>query len=345
MDPARMAATSTTITSWALLIWKALLNHGVDPHAVFKQAGMDPAKLGDGKARYRLADMTRLWAIAIEHTDNPCLGLAVGKLWAPTTFHALGFAWLASHSLKDALQRLVRYSRIVNNSLTVSLEESGMQLNLCLSSHEDARNIHYAAHDASIVTILVMCRFLCGQDFSPLAIHSTRPRSVCAEPIDQFAGTSIIYNSDADKTVFDRIRAEQRLATGNSELSKVNEEVALKYLVSIDRTSILMLVKSTLVELMPTGQVTEETVAASLNLSLRTLQRKLSDEGTTFAALYQSLRQEMAQQYIRDSQMSLTEIAYLLGFSEQSNFTRAFRRWYGTSPSAARHNLEHSAFA
>ena len=124
----------------------------------------------------------------------------------------------------------------------------------------------------------------------------------------------------------------------------MNEEVAMKYLISIDRNSIVMLVKSTLVEMLPTGQVTEELVANALNMSLRTLQRKLSEEGTTFGAIYQSLRQEMAQQYIHDSQMSMTEIAYLLGFSEQSNFTRAFRRWYGISPSDARQKLEKSAF-
>ena len=339
-----MTTTSTTLTSWALLIWKALINHGVDAHTVFKQVELDSNKLGDGNARYRLGDMTRLWAAAVATTNNPCFGLEVGKLWAPTTFHALGFAWLASYTLKDALQRLVRYSRIVNNSLSAALEEHGMHLHLTLSSSEDMRDIHFAAQDATITAVLVMCRFLCGPNFSPVEIYTVRERSSCAEYLDHFAGIPIAYNSTANLTIFDRIQAEQRLATGNSELSKVNEEVAMKYLISIDRNSIVMLVKSTLVEMLPTGQVTEELVANALNMSLRTLQRKLSEEGTTFGAIYQSLRQEMAQQYIHDSQMSMTEIAYLLGFSEQSNFTRAFRRWYGISPSDARQKLEKSAF-
>jgi AraC-like DNA-binding protein len=339
-----MATTSTTITSWALLIWKALINSGIDAHAVFKKVGLETDKLGDGNARYRLENMTRLWAAAVEVTKDPCFGLEVAKLWAPTSFHALGFAWLASHTLKDALQRLVRYSRIVNNSLAATLEEHGMQLHLTLSSSEDTREIHVAAQDASIAVLLVMCRFLCGPGFSPLEVHSARARPICAEKIDQFVGVPVVYSSDANLMVFDRIQAGQRLATGNSELSKVNEEVAMKYLISIDRTSIVMLVKSTLVELLPSGQVTEEMVANTLNMSLRTLQRKLSEEGTSFASVYQALRQEMAQEYIRDSHISLTEIAYLLGFSEQSNFTRAFRRWYGISPSTARQSLAKSAF-
>jgi len=339
-----MMPTSTVLTSWALLIWRALLNHGLDAHAIFKKVGLDPNKLGDGNARYRMTDMTRLWAAAVEETNDPCFGLEVGKSWAPTTFHALGFAWLASFSLEDGLQRLVRYSRIVNNSLYASLEEHGMQLHLALSMNEDMRYVHPAAHDASIAALLVMCRYLCGPGFSPLEIHSIRERSICAESLEHFAGLSIVFNSTRNLLIFDRIRAEQRLATGNSELIKANEEVARKYLISIDRNSIVMLVKSAIVEMLPTGKVTEESVADTLNLSVRTLQRKLSEEGTTFGAIYQTLRQEMAQQYIQDSQMSMTEIAYLLGFSEQSNFTRAFRRWYGISPSSARQQIKQSSF-
>lgn len=339
-----MAPTSTTLTSWALLIWKVLLSHGIDAHTLFKKVGLDVNKLGDGNARYRMGDMTKLWTAAVAETGNPCFGIEVGSTWAPTTFHALGFAWLASHSLRDALQRLERYSRIVNNSLSASLEENGMQLHLALASSEDSRYIHYAAVDATIAVILVMCRYLCGENFSPLEIHTVRERTICAENLDHFAGLPIEYNSDKNLIIFDRIRAEQRLATGNSELAKVNEDVAMKYLISIDRDSIVMLVKSTIVEMMPTGQVTEELVAKQLNMSQRTLQRKLNEEGATFVSIYQTLRQEMAQQYIQDSQMSMTEIAYLLGFSEQSNFTRAFRRWYGISPSSARQKIEQSAF-
>lgn len=98
-----MVPTSTVLTSWALLIWKALLNHGIDAHTIFKKVGLDSSKLGDGNARYRLTDMCRLWDTAVEETNDPCFGLEVGKSWAPTTFHALGFAWLASYSLEDGL--------------------------------------------------------------------------------------------------------------------------------------------------------------------------------------------------------------------------------------------------
>lgn len=338
-----MSTTSTTLTSWALLIWKALQAGGYDAHTVFKQVGLDSAKLGDGNARYRLDDMTQLWRAAIEETKDPCFGIKAGKLWAPTTFHALGFAWLASHTLYDALQRLVRYTRIVNNSISAGLEEHGTHLHLIMETSEDEHAVHYAARDAGMVAVITMCRLLMGENFSPVEIYVTRERSLCGDELEKFVGIPINFNSEKNLTLFDRMRAEQRLATGNSELSKVNEDVAMKYLNSIDRSSVVMLVKAKLVEMMPEGQITEETIANQLNMSLRTLQRKLRDEKTSFSTIYKSIRQEMANEYIQDSQMSMTEIAYLLGFSEQANFTRAFRRWYGASPSEYRKTIEQSA--
>ena len=345
-----MSTTSTTLTSWALLIWKALQAGGYDAHTVFKQVGLDSAKLGDGNARYRLEDMTQLWSAAIEETKDPCFGIKAGKLWAPTTFHALGFAWLASHTLHDALQRLVRYTRIVNNSLSARLEEHGTHLHLMMETSENEQSVHWAeravhcaARDAGMVAVITMCRFLMGENFSPVEIYVTRERSLCGDELEKFVGIPITFNSEKNLTLFDRMRAEQRLATGSSELSRVNEDVAMKYLNSIDRSSVIMLVKAKLVEMMPEGQITEEEIANQLNMSLRTLQRKLRDEETSFSTIYKSIRQEMANEYIQDSQMSMTEIAYLLGFSEQANFTRAFRRWYGTSPSEYRKTIEQSA--
>lgn len=335
-----MSANSTTLTSWALLVWKALQAHGYDSHSIFKKVGLDPAKLGDGNARYRLIDMTSLWDAVIKETKDPCFGIKVGKLWAPTTFHALGFAWLASHTLKDALTRLVRYSRIVNNSLSAKLEVHGADLHLIMSTDEDEQDIHYAALDAGVVAVLVMCRLLCGENFSPIEIQVSRKRSLCDEELERFVGAPIIYSCERNLTLFDRMRSEQRQATGNSELARVNEDVARKYLQILDRNSVDTRVKAKLIELMPTGQVTEDVIASELNMGLRTLQRKLRGEKTSFSSIYKNIRQEMASEYIQDSQMSMTEIAYLLGFSEQANFSRAYRRWYGTSPSEARQNLQ-----
>ena len=87
-----------------------------------------------------------------------------------------------------------------------------------------------------------------------------------------------------------------------------------------------------IVEALPSGQIREDDIAAKLHLSTRTLQRRLLEEGAGFGDLLQSVRRELAENYVKDTQLNVSEIAYLLGFSDQANFTRAFKRWFGLAP-------------
>ena len=110
------------------------------------------------------------------------------------------------------------------------------------------------------------------------------------------------------------------------------------YLARFDRDSLTMQVRSRIIERLHDGTPNQETIAQSLNVSLRSLQRKLNDEDTNFKTLLESTRRELALHYIRETHRSLGEITYLLGFSEPSNFTRAFKRWTGVSPIVYREN-------
>jgi AraC-like DNA-binding protein len=91
-----------------------------------------------------------------------------------------------------------------------------------------------------------------------------------------------------------------------------------------------------IVEQLASGGVSAEKVAQALHVSTRTLHRQLQGEGTTFKGLLEETRRKLAATYLRDEDISVTEIAFMLGFSEPSAFTRAYRRWTGESPSAAR---------
>jgi AraC-like DNA-binding protein len=92
----------------------------------------------------------------------------------------------------------------------------------------------------------------------------------------------------------------------------------------------------TLIEKLPAGTPSEGDIARALNLSVRSLQRRLGDEHTTFKQLLDDTRRELALQYIRDPSVTITEMTYLLGYAEPANFSRAFKRWTGSSPSAVR---------
>ena len=110
----------------------------------------------------------------------------------------------------------------------------------------------------------------------------------------------------------------------------MNDQTVIDYLARFDRENITMQVRSKIIEQLPEGRPSQGDIAVKLNTSLRSLQRRLRDQDTSFKELLSNTQQELALSYIRDSSRSIGEITYLLGFSEPSNFTRAFKRWTGT---------------
>jgi AraC-like DNA-binding protein len=134
----------------------------------------------------------------------------------------------------------------------------------------------------------------------------------------------------------DRKTADQRLPTGNTELAHINELSLVEYLARLDRDAVGANVTALLVELLPAGPVSEDEMARRLFLSKRSLQRRLAEEETSFRQILDSTRHDLALRYLGNSHLTINEIGYLLGFSDPSNFTRAFRRWEGLSPSRYR---------
>jgi AraC-like DNA-binding protein len=110
----------------------------------------------------------------------------------------------------------------------------------------------------------------------------------------------------------------------------------VEYLAQLDDDNIIERIKAAIIDQLPSGQVTDSSIADALYLSRRTFHRRLLQQNTTFRAILNEVRQKLASQYITDSSLSLNEISFLLGFAEISSFSRAFKRWTGTSPSAFR---------
>jgi AraC-like DNA-binding protein len=326
----------TTIGSWAIVIWRALEARGDNPRPVFEHAGIDATRLHDANARFPISAMTRAWDGAIEATGDPCFGLRAGQYVHPTTFHALGYAWYASHTLHEALARFVRYTRMVSTGITLRLIEAAREVELTLTPATSAIRPSMAAGDAAMVALVMLCRAICGDAFHPLRVRMQRARPACAEEFETFFRAPIEYDAPDNAVVFDATALDQPLPTGNIELASASEQVIVDYLAHLDRTEIAMQVKAKLTEMLPSGRVGARQVAEALHVSVRSLQRKLADKGTSFAQLLEDTRRELARQYVSNSRLSVGEITYLLGFSDPANFTRAFRRWTGQSPSAFR---------
>ena len=325
----------TTITSWALLLWNTLEDLGYDSLVCFNKAGVDPVKLRDGQARYPADVMPRLWQAAVEQTHDHNIGVEAGKRWNPTTFHALGFAWLASRSLAGALEKVVRFSHIVNNSLIVSLRRNDGYYEFAFTTADKHYRLHPAGNDAAVVALIRMCQLLVGNDFSPVALYLMSEYQPGSR-IEEFVGVNAEYGAAQNSFLIDPAIAEKDLTTGNASLVLATEQAAREYLQWLDKKDVVSAVKSRIIELLPSGQINEALVADKVNMNVRTLQRRLKEQDLTFKQIVNATRQEIVHNHIHNFQLSLTEIAYLLGFADQANFTRAYKRWTGLPPSEHR---------
>lgn len=338
--PANLAEAST-LSGVAALIERSLVLYDCDPGPLFDRAGIDPDTSGDPAARLPTSAMQRLWALSLEETGDPCFGLTVARQFQPAVLQGLGFAWLASDTLRDALGRLARFSRMINQVVNIRVEDTATSTDLVMAGPEKWPNFVYAASDLGMAIFLQMCRCTVGEDIDPIHVTMQRPRPPfpCIEKFEEFFRAQIDYSSPDNRLGFDRNVMDKPLVTAHPELARINDQVVVDYLARFDRSSIALQVRSWIIHHLPDGAPNQEKIANTLHVSLRGLQRKLRDENVTFRELLANTRQELALQYIRETHRSIGEITYLLGFSEPSNFTRAFKRWTGMSPAEFRNDL------
>jgi AraC-like DNA-binding protein len=188
--------------------------------------------------------------------------------------------------------------------------------------------------DALVGMHLRMCRSLIGRDFSPLSVELRRPGPAVIDDFERLWRAPLRFNAEHNRLRFDRASIERVLDSGNPELARLSDAVSARYLARIERHNMEARVRTVLTQrLQQHSEPTQEEIAEILNVSARTLQRKLGDSGTTFSKIVDETRHAQALAHFSRPQMSVNEVTHLLGFSCSSSFTRAFRRWTGLSPS------------
>jgi AraC-like DNA-binding protein len=318
------------------MIWDGMNIHGIDADSLFKEVGLEPRLLTDSDGRYPVKKMFKLWSLAVERTGDPCFGLTVGKQWHPTTWHALGYAWFASATLEEALKRLVRCSAMITTAGEFFLEERSADFKFSVLPHFLAMPRPAAVMDAVMTNIVIMCRVSFGDDFNPLRVSFSHSGDGCRRRRREFFRSPIEYGGEKNRVFFDKESLRKPLPTANAELAHSSDRIIEEYLSRIGIGTTTSSVQTILVDLLPSGEVTEELLAASLNLSPSSLQRRLKKEGTTYRAVLQEVRCDLAGKMLEDGSKTLNEISFLLGFAELSAFSRAFKRWTGMAPSEYR---------
>jgi AraC-like DNA-binding protein len=326
----------TLLASAARILWRLLERHGVDPEHVFREVGLDPNNLHDARARYADTKTRAAWQLAARLIDNPCFGLLAAEVWRPTDFHALGYAFLASRTLETAIERIVRYNTIVDSVVRFEATLDAEQLRLTYRVTDPEITEVSALQDGRLAVVFGLCREAYGPSFSPAEVSVTHAAPSCRGEFFGLFRCPVQFDAPQPEFVLTRVQAEAPLPAASRELAVANDAILADYLLTLDRGDVISRVKTAIIEHLPSGAPSADLIAKDLFMSARTLNRRLAEVGTSFSATLEVVRRELAEQYITDPTRSLTEISFLLGFSEQSAFSRAFRRWTGLPPSAAR---------
>jgi AraC-like DNA-binding protein len=324
---------NSILVTWVRAFGRALDAAGCDGAALLAQAGFDLRHLGGPDARCCLTRIRTLARIALEATRDEAFGVKLGSHFTHASFHALGYGLRASSTLKEAFERVEHYSQVVSDAVACRLERCGAQYHFYLELKAD---LPIESIDPLIGVQLRMCRSLIGRDFSPLAVELQRPRPRVLDDFERLWRSPLHFGAGQNRLIFDVESIERRLDTGNLELARLSDAIAAQYLARIERYDIEARVRDVLAQRLPDGEPRQQDVAESLNMSSRTLQRKLGDSGTTFREIVDQTRHTQALLHLDRSQTSVEEVTRLLGFSCSSSFTRSFRRWTGVSPSAWR---------
>lgn len=322
----------TTLSTWAAAIARTLESDGLDPGIAFEKAGLDMEQTRNPNARYPVSGMTRLWRAALELTGNPAIGLKVAEQVQPASLHALGLSVLASATPGDALQRVARYSRIVTNAADIQIKPVGSHVEMCFHVLDQDVDIAFEAFDAFIGNIVKLGRMLTQRDVSPTRIELMRPTPPDTRPYERLFRCPVTFGCDIHKIIFEAAYLDETLPSANPELAQLNDQVIVDYLARFDRSQVAVQVRNLIIQRLPSGEPSQDEIASALHMSVRSLQRRLGEEDTSFKSLLEEIRKELACQYLKQQEKSIGEVTFLLGFSDQSNFSRAFKRWVGKAP-------------
>ncbi|MFT3850665.1 MAG: AraC family transcriptional regulator [Propionivibrio sp.] len=329
-------ASTTFLATFGLIGLRLLELHGIEPERFVRELGINSIVVPDTKTRLPSDLMDAAFAKAVALIPDPAFALRVGECWHPSNLGALGYAWLSSRSLRTALKRLERFSKTIGQKATSHCEDGPDGIRFILEHKRGDNATGYAMADFSMALAVSMCRTNCGASFSPRAITLRRPAPEDAGPWEDYYACPIRFAASDDSFLVAEDVAGQALPTANQEFAKTFDAILIAELAALSDSDLQTRCKAFLLDQLTSGEPSEEDLAKAMAMSRRTLQRKLGHLGASYKGLLERVRYDLALRYLDDPGKSVTDITFLLGFSEQSSFTRAFKRWSGQAPTAYR---------
>lgn len=317
----------------------------LDRRALLESVGVDPDAPVDRKVMVADTDYYAfLERIAREDPNAIDLPLRVGATMETNDYGTFGLAWKAAVNLRGSCERAERYGRLLTSVSTYEVREAEAGAFMVLNRAGERRLGLRLSNEASIASIASICDEVSTSAFRALEIHFRHDAPGSAAAHERHFGCPVHFGSDRDALLISDEALQAPNVIGDHGVSQfldrhLEEEVArFGHDAALERR-----VRNAIAQSLSEGVPAVSDIAGQFGMSARTLQRNLSERGHSFQALVDASRRELAERLLRDTGYPLAEIAFLTGFSEQSAFTRAFKRWAGQTPRSYRLAVQSAA--
>jgi AraC-like DNA-binding protein len=333
----RLGAIPTATGTIARLAYARARETGLELKALLKKAGLTHQEIEDRSARVTVRRQIQFLNLLANDLDDPLLGFHLAQMFDLREFGYLYYVAASSENLGDALQRAARYASTANEGISVRYLE-GQEIRFVFDYVGVARHLDRHQIEFFMTGLIRLCRHLTGLHLQPTSVRLTHRRSSECSELAAYFGGNMDFAASEDEVAFSGTAKDLRLVSADpflNELLVAHCEEALSHRPR-NGGSFRAAVQNAIVPLLPHGKARASAVAKKLGLSQRTMARRLSLEDLTFSDVLDSLRGDLARDYLADPGLSISRIAWLLGYQEVSAFTHAFKRWTGTTPRQAR---------
>jgi len=330
------------VLGWVVPLLAAYIkDQGHDAEPILQLPGIRGCDLKDPDLRVPEAASREAWRLAMTMTGDEAIGLHVAQ-WMPRgSLDLIEYAFRSSATLGDGLDRLARFSRLINDRLAGHVLRTGPGPGVrFLMGVADAKPLHPQRAEFSIALALRLARDATAAPLVPVEVSFAH-----AGPADQsehraFFRSPIHFSSGVNGMVFSEADGARELQAADAALTAIIQRRLDKALVALDKldgaadgsTSIAARVRRLLIDRMGQEQQSVTTIGREMGLSARTLSRRLAEESTSFREIQDGVRHQLAVALLGDPNVSIAEVAFFLGYAEPAPFHRSFKRWTGTTP-------------
>ncbi len=310
----------------------------LDTRPMFSKFGIDESMLKDPHKRIDKQIFLKMYDFCFQETGDSDLGLHVGENFKPGHYVVLGYSIMNCPFMKDAVHRYKRYQHLVSDIGNHIFLTTSDELSIIWDTGKEG--VPYYLVEQVISVLVHFASWVTGVSIKPTRVffQHKQPDSILEH--QRIFSCPVDFNQEHSGLTVPLEILEMPIRQANLEmLQQLDQFAEFKLIQFQSKKGFLEETKAHIANLLHDGKIELNKLAESMNIKPRTLQRKLRKENISYNELVDSTRKQLAMQYIKNKFITLIEIAFLLGYADQSGFQIAFKRWTGQTPAEFRKNL------